>query len=147
MSLKHVDARTAHELKADGGHTYIDVRSMPEYDMGHPEGAHNVPLLHLDPTTRQMRPNPEFLAVIKANYPPDAKLLVGCQMGGRSAQAGQLLVSAGYQDVSNVLGGFGGARDQVTGEVVNEGWADAGLPVEQGAQPGCGYDDLRAEGC
>ena len=33
--------------------------------------------------------------------------------------------------VTNVRGGFGGARDQ-TGRIVIPGWRDAGLPVESG---------------
>jgi len=143
MSLKHVDVKTARELQSDHGHTYVDVRSIPEFEKGHPEGAHNVPLLNLDPQTGQMRPNAEFLSVMQANYPQDAKLLIGCQMGGRSAQAGQILLTAGYQDVSNVLGGFGGARDRATGQVVSQGWVDAGLPVAQEAPPEHRYETLR----
>ena len=142
MSLKHVDARTAHELQSNDDHTYVDVRSIPEFENGHPAGARNVPLLNRDRQTGQMRPNPEFLAVMQANYPPESKLLIGCQMGGRSAQAGQVLVTAGYQNIANVLGGFGGAQDRMTGEVV-EGWVDAGLPVERDAPPENGYEALR----
>jgi E3 ubiquitin-protein ligase RNF13 len=142
MSLKHVDAKTAHELQSNDDHTYVDVRSIPEFENGHPAGARNVPLLNLDRQTGQMRPNPEFLAVMQANYPPESKLLIGCQMGGRSAQAGQVLVTAGYQNIANVLGGFGGAQDRMTGEVV-EGWVDAGLPVERDAPPENGYEALR----
>lgn len=143
VSLKHVDVKTAHTLQTRDGYTYIDVRSVPEYDAGHPKDAHNVPLLHLESATRRMIPNPLFLAVIQANYPPDAKLLIGCQMGGRSTQAGQLLVSAGYQDVANVQGGYGGAQDRRTGEQLAEGWVDAGLPVEQEPPPGGKYEDLK----
>ena len=91
MSVRHVDVHEAHRLQTDDGYTYVDVRSVPEYERGHPEGAHNVPLLHFDTRTGQMKPNPEFLAVMQANYAPDAKLLIGCQMGGRSAPAGDVL--------------------------------------------------------
>ena len=143
MSLKQVDVETAHQLLTEQDHTYVDVRSIPEFQNGHPARASNVPLLHLDPQSGQMKPNPEFLAVMQANYPPETKLLIGCQMGGRSSQAGQILLAAGYQDVANVLGGFGGARDRSTGQVINQGWADAGLPVERDTPPGSGYDDLR----
>ena len=41
------------------------------------------------------------------------------------------LAQAGFTDVTNVRGGFGGAHDQ-TGRVVVPGWRDAGLPVETG---------------
>ena len=142
MSVKHVDVKQAREMQSNEGYTYVDVRSTPEYDQGHPAGAHNVPLLHLDPATRQMLPNPDFLAVMQASHAPDAKLLIGCQMGGRSARAADILAASGYTDVANVLGGFGGARNRMTGEVMNEGWADAGLPVEASATPGGSYAEL-----
>ena len=124
MSLKNVDVQTAYRLQSDDGYIYVDVRSVPEYESGHAKGADNVPLLHLDAATRQMRP-----------YPRGTKLLIGCQMGGRSTQASQLLLSAGYEDVTNVQGGFGGARDPRTGQLIAEGWVDAGLPVEGEESP------------
>ena len=145
MSVKHVDVRQAHALQSDEGYTYVDVRSTPEYDQGHPAGAHNVPLLHLDPATRQMVPNPDFLAVMQASHAPDAKLLIGCQMGGRSARAAQVLAAAGYEDVANVQGGYGGARDPRSGQVLAEGWVAAGLPVEHAPPAGGAYEDLRGK--
>ena len=145
MSVKHVGVKDAHALQTDEGCTYIDVRSTPEYEQGHPAGALNVPLLHFDPATRRMQPNLDFLAVVKATQAPDARLLIGCQMGGRSARAADMLAAAGYTDVSNVLGGFGGARDRATGAVLHEGWAEAGLPVETAATPGGSYEELRAK--
>ena len=143
MGLKNVDVRIAYQLQNEGDHAYVDVRSVPEYENGHPAGARNVPLLHLNPQSGSMQPNPDFVAVIRANFEPGAKLLIGCQMGGRSTQAGQVLLAAGYEDVTNVLGGYGGARDRVTGQPVNEGWVDAGLPTEQETPTGRGYDELR----
>ncbi|MXZ71507.1 MAG: rhodanese-like domain-containing protein [Acidobacteria bacterium] len=142
MSVTQVDVRQAQALRASEDYTYVDVRSVPEYDAGHPAGAHNVPLLHRDPATGMMQPNVQFLDVMQANYAKDANLLVGCQMGGRSSQAAQILVSAGYTNVCNVLGGFGGARDRYTGQVLNEGWADAGLPVDTEPTPGGSYGEL-----
>jgi rhodanese-related sulfurtransferase len=143
MSVTNITVQQAHQKQAEG-HTYVDVRSIPEFANGHPTGAVNVPLLHRDERTGQMMPNRDFLQVMEANFPRDAKLLIGCQMGGRSAQAAELLASAGYTDVANVLGGFGGARDQLTGRVRAEGWAPSGLPVESGDTPGRSYDALRA---
>ena len=143
MSVKNVDVKQAYELQTSLGYTYVDVRSLPEYDKGHPAGAHNVPLLHFDAQVGQMRPNPDFLAVMQASYPLDTKLLVGCQVGGRSAQAAQILDSVGYTDISNVLGGFGGARDPATGHVLSEGWVQAALPVEIKATPNGSYAELK----
>lgn len=145
MSVKDIDVKQARELQQTEGYTYVDVRSVPEYDGGHPAGACNVPLLHRDPATGQMMPNPDFLAVMQANYGADARLLIGCQMGGRSARAAQILASAGYTDVRNVMGGFGGAVDRATGQVVHPGWSGAGLPVETAAGPDASYQDLQAK--
>ncbi len=143
MSIKDVGVQEAHQLQTTGGYTYVDVRSVPEYENGHPEGAHNVPLLHRDSQTGQMTPNPEFLAVMQANYASDAKLLIGCQVGGRSSRAVQMLTAAGYGSAMNVKGGFGGFRDPATGQVVDDGWEQKGLPVESGSPQGMGYDALR----
>jgi len=99
MTIKHITVQQAHQQQVAGA-TYLDVRSIPEFQQGHPQGAFNVPLLHLDPETGQMRPNPEFLAVVKANFPRQAPMVVGCKMGGRSQQACEILASAGFEDVT-----------------------------------------------
>jgi len=126
------------------GHTYVDVRSTAEYAQGHPAGAVNVPLLDRDPHG-QMAPNPDFVRVMQANFPPDAKLLIGCQVGGRSARAAQMLEAFGFKDVTNVQGGFGGARDPMTGRAMAPGWAESGLPVETASPAGLSYADLVAK--
>jgi rhodanese-related sulfurtransferase len=92
--------------------------------------------MHLDPATRQMRPNPDFVTVVQANFPADAPLMIGCQAGARSLTACDLLVAAGYQNVSNVLGGFGGSRGG------DAGWVQAGLPVETTADVAHQYGAL-----
>jgi rhodanese-related sulfurtransferase len=112
------------------GYVYVDVRSVPEFEAGHPAGAINVPILHQDPV-RGMVPNPDFLAVMQANFPRDARIVLGCQVGGRSYRACEILERVGYPHVVDQRAGFGGARDPA-GRVVEPGWLDAGLPVEQG---------------
>jgi rhodanese-related sulfurtransferase len=137
MTIKHVTVQQA-RVDQSSGATYLDVRSVPEFQQGHPEGAFNVPLMHADPVTRQMRPNPEFLDVVRANFPAETQIVVGCQMGGRSQKAAEILSSAGYRDVANVLGGFGGAP-----QMGHAGWVQAGLPVEEKADAAREYDALR----
>jgi rhodanese-related sulfurtransferase len=137
MTIKHVTVHQAHQQQTDGAR-YLDVRSIPEFEQGHPAGAFNVPLLHLDPATGQMRPNPDFLPVVRANFPPDTPMVIGCKMGGRSQQACEILASAGYQDVANVLGGFGGAP-----QMGHRGWAQEGLPVELSGDPAREYSALK----
>ena len=80
----------------------------------------------------------EFLAVVRANFPPGTPIVIGCQMGGRSAKAAEILASAGYQDVANVLGGFGGAP-----QFGHAGWVKAGLPVATKANADRDYEALR----
>jgi rhodanese-related sulfurtransferase len=141
MPIKNVTVRDAHD-KQGQGYTYVDVRSVPEFEMGHPAGAVNVPLLHRDERTGMMMPNREFVQVMQANFPADTKLLIGCQVGGRSVQAAQILNGSGYSDVSNVVGGFGGGRDPMTGAFA-EGWAQASLPVDSSRDGS--YEVLRAK--
>jgi rhodanese-related sulfurtransferase len=123
------------------GYRYIDVRTEPEFTAGHPVGAVNVPVVFPDPATRQMQPNPDFLAVVEAHFPRHARLVIGCQSGMRSQRAAQILAEAGYSDVSNMAGGFGGARSP--GGAVTPGWRDSGLPTESGLPADGGYDALR----
>jgi rhodanese-related sulfurtransferase len=137
MTIKHITVQQAQQQQASGA-KYLDVRSIPEFEAGHPDGAFNIPLLHLDPATGQMRPNPEFLSVVRASFPPETPMVVGCKMGGRSAQACEILATAGYQDLANVLGGFGGAPQH--GHI---GWVQAGLPVETAADPDRQYESLQ----
>ena len=135
---KRVTPPEAADLLAQGWR-YLDVRSIPEFDEGHPQGAANVPLLHLQ--GGRMVPNGDFQRVVEAHYPKDAPLVVGCKSGGRSAQAAALLEAAGYTSVVDMRGGMAGERDMF-GRVSVAGWVEAGLPVETTTGPGQTYADL-----
>jgi len=118
-------------LRQHAGAVYLDVRTAPEFEAGHPEGARHVAVIFFG-AGGAPRPNPDFVREVEAMLAHDTKILVGCQAGTRSQRACELLRDAGYADVTNVMGGFGGARDQ-TGRLVIPGWREAGLPVAQGA--------------
>jgi rhodanese-related sulfurtransferase len=139
--ITHVSTTEAHGLQQEG-HVYVDVRSTQEFAAAHPAGAVNVPLLEPDPDTGQMLPNPDFVRVMQAHFKTDAKVVIGCQAGRRSLRAAQILESFGFTDLVNVLGGFGGAGGM--GGAYDQGWVDAGLPVETGQTPGRAYADLAA---
>ncbi len=126
--LKRVSPVEAKQL-VDEGYVYVDVRSVPEFEAEHPTGARNVPLMHMGPGG--MTPNGEFLSVMEARFPKDAKIVVGCKAGGRSLRAAQLLISHGYGNVVDQRAGFDAARDPF-GQVTEQGWKAAGLPVESG---------------
>jgi len=136
---KQISVTEAHDLQNKGA-VYVDVRSQMEFEAGHPANAVNVPLIDRDPRSGQMMPNADFVEVMKANFPTDTALLLGCQVGGRSQRAAMMLESFGFTDVSNVRGGFAGMRDPM-GRSMDPGWAESGLPIETDA-PGRSYPDL-----
>ena len=137
--MKHVSVVEAHQKQQDA-HVYVDVRSTREFESGHPAGAVNVPLLEHD-DSGQMTQNPDFLRVMKASFAPDTRLLVGCQAGMRSLKAAMMLETFGFTDVSNVKGGWGGARDQ-SGAVLEPGWSTSNLPAETDTPPDRTYEAL-----
>jgi rhodanese-related sulfurtransferase len=124
------------------GWAYLDVRSIPEFDQGHPAGAANVPLLHAQ--AGRMAPNRDFQKVVEAAFPKDAKLVVGCKTGVRSLQAAALMQSAGYTNIVEMRGGFHGERDGL-GRAVVAGWVESNLPVEAKAPPEKTYEGLSAK--
>ena len=142
MAVKRVSPAEARDLMDKEGYVYVDVRSLPEFAAGHPKGAFNVPLMNMGPGG--MTPNPEFLTVMGA-FPRDAKLIVGCQAGGRSARAAAMLESAGYTDVVDQRAGFEGAPDPSSGRVSEPGWRPAGLPVSTEPLPDRTYEALKAK--
>ena len=138
--IKRVSPAEAKQL-VDEGWIYVDVRSEPEFAAGHPAGAHNVPVMNLG--ARGMLPNTDFRPVIEALYPKDTALVLGCRSGQRSLHAARMLVEAGYTRIVDQRAGFDGTRSPF-GQVVEEGWVGAGLPVET-ATPGGSYVELRAK--
>ncbi|HKX11542.1 MAG TPA: rhodanese-like domain-containing protein [bacterium] len=141
MSIEQINPADAKEiLDQDPQSLYVDVRSIPEFTAGHPKGAINIPIMHRG--SYGMEPNSDFLKVAKAVLPKDKKLLVGCQAGGRSQKACEMLEAAGYTQLSNVFGGFGGGRNPETGEP-QPGWKDLGLPVDVDNGEGVSYESLK----
>jgi rhodanese-related sulfurtransferase len=141
MPIRRVSPQEARELMDQEGYVYVDVRSTGEFEAGHPTGAYNVPIAQ--PGPGGMAPNPEFLAVMKANFPTDAKLVVGCLAGGRSARACAALEAAGYTNLVDQRAGYDGAKDPF-GRVVEPGWSRVGLPTTAGPDTERGYAALAA---
>jgi rhodanese-related sulfurtransferase len=130
-------------MENDKDYIYLDVRSVPEFEAGHPRGAINIPILHFSPGLG-MQPNQDFHAVVEANIQKDAKIAIGCKTGARSARACELLSQAGYTNLANVRGGFVGAMDNY-GRIVEPGWSMLDLPVSTEAGEGARYDSLAAK--
>lgn len=68
----------------------LDVREQHEWDAGHVEGAHHVPLSQL---------------LERLDEVPQGQVLVVCKVGGRSAQVVAYLAQQGH-DVVNLEGGM-----------------------------------------
>ena len=143
MPIKQLHPPLAYEsLKSAPGAIYLDVRTEGEFAQGHPAGALNVPVVFIK-GPGQMEPNPNFAEVVQKVISKDTPLIVGCMAGGRSQRACEILEDAGYTNLTNVQGGYGGARD-ASGNVLTPGWRDAGLPVSYDLGDGA-YQALRAK--
>jgi rhodanese-related sulfurtransferase len=141
MAVKRVSPEEARDLMDKESYAYLDVRSVPEFAAGHPTGAYNVPLLDMGPAG--MTPNPDFLAVVEKAFPRDARLVVGCKAGGRSAKAAALLQPAGFTNVVDQRNGYEGTPLPTGG--IEPGWRPKGLPTSTKAAPDHAYDALKAK--
>ncbi len=140
MPIESLDSKAAREqLAARDGAVWIDVRTVPEFEAGHPEGSVNVPWAVLDPSTGGMAHNPDFLPTMQKHYAADTCLYMSCQAGVRSMNACEELAGAGYTALTNVEGGWGGKRDPM-GTVVVTGYAECGLPTANEAST---YETLK----
>jgi rhodanese-related sulfurtransferase len=135
-----VSPAEADRLMREEGYVYVDVRSVAEFEAGHPAGAYNVPVSIPGPSG--LRENPDFLAVACACFAKSQPLVVGCKSGDRSARAARMLAEAGFERVIEQRAGMGGARDPF-GRVTERGWEALGLPCATRAEPGRDYEALR----
>jgi rhodanese-related sulfurtransferase len=130
-------------LESPSDVVYLDVRSAPEFNTGHPPGAINIPIAELNPAAGRMEMNRDFLSLVKQVIPVERRVIVGCQSGGRSQAAAEMMVDAGYRDVCNLAGGFGGVVTP-SGEVIEDGWSTSGYAVERGDGGENSYAALRS---
>ena len=86
-------------------HTLLDVRSLGEWQSGHPSKATHIALGEINSRMGEL--------------PKDKPLIVVCASGNRSAMAATKLAQSGFDDVYNFSGGM-------------SSWQAAGLPVKSG---------------
>ncbi len=135
--------QTAQAIDDDPNTIYLDVRTVSEFDEGHVPGAMNIPVL-IRGADGMMTVNQAFPVVVQACIRRDARIIVGCKSGQRSAQAAEMLVHMGYTNVANMLGGFSG-HPPPTEQIADTGWLGKGLPVECDSGPGKSYAELLAK--
>lgn len=92
-SIPRITAPALAEQLADASRPYVlDVRSAKEWQAGHIEGSHNIPLPNLSERIGQV--------------PERRPVVVHCEGGYRSAIAASLLAAAGRDNVTDLVGGF-----------------------------------------
>jgi rhodanese-related sulfurtransferase len=141
-NILRISPQEANDKLAEG-FTYVDVRTTEEFADGHPAGAVNVPIVLAG--GGGMVHNPDFLPVMHAAFGKDAKIIVGCKVGGRSLRAAQILVGEGFSNVMDQRAGWDGARDAF-GRMSEPGWGRAGLPAEQGQPAGRSWEEMKKKG-
>lgn len=95
VTYKKISPKEAKELLDAGAVTLLDVRTQAEFDSGHIKGAILIPDYELAQKAPTILPD------------KDAKILVYCRSGNRSATASKKLIQMGYTDVLD----FGGIID------------------------------------
>ena len=98
------------KLSYDGGKTlFVDARSNDDYNEGHIKGAITLPVGEFD----------ERVGNLLDNYSPDQSIITYCS--GRTCEdshrLAQMLIDLGYENVSIMIDGF-------------PGWKENGYPVE-----------------
>lgn len=101
--IREVSARDA-ALNPEPGVIYYDCREPNEYALGHIPGAVFLPRGNLE-------------TKVEAVISRDAKVVIYCATGNRSALAADTMQQMGYKDVASMSGGF-------------RGWVEAGGAVE-----------------
>jgi rhodanese-related sulfurtransferase len=102
--IEEVDAREALALHGAGGTTFLDVRDQQEVNLGKIPGA-----VHISRGTMETK--------VEGAVPRDAKIVVYCASGNRSALAADTLRNMGYADARSLAGGF-------------RAWAEAGGDID-----------------
>jgi len=138
---RHSPEETKALLDSGQGYVYLDVRTVEEFEAGHVPGARNIPFMIRG--SAGMAPNPHFVEDVQENFAKDANLVCGCQRGVRSLRAAQILLAAGFANVADMRGGFGGETDQC-GCIVAPGWATSGLPVSKESPAADKYTSLKS---
>jgi rhodanese-related sulfurtransferase len=120
------------------GYTFVDVRSEPEFELGHPPGALNIPLQRVEGD--RLVDNPKFMDVMRAVFRTTDPLLIACRSGTRSQVAIERLKLAGFLQLAELHHGFSGSRDAFGRKL--PGWVQHGLPIETGNGETRGYARL-----
>jgi rhodanese-related sulfurtransferase len=87
-----------------------------------------------------MKPNTEFISLVKTVFQLGDTILVTCRSGGRSAMAVNRLAEAGFKNVYNITDGFEGdlVKDEKSlyyEKRMMNGWKNSGAPWTYNLDP------------
>ena len=102
--IRQVSPSEALEIHKRGGATFLDVRDLPEVNLGRIPGAVHVSRGNLE-------------TKIEGAVKRDAEVVIYCASGNRSALAADTMQQMGYANVCSLAAGF-------------RGWAEAGGEVD-----------------
>lgn len=123
-----VSPRLAWSLFSSGQAKLVDVRSAEERKfVGHVPDSIHVPWATGTSLTR----NPRFVRELEAKTGKDARILLLCRSGKRSALAAEAAAQARFTQVFNVLEGFEGEINTNQHRGGQDGWRFHGLPWVQ----------------
>lgn len=146
MGVRRIDAERAKELlESTDGYVFVDVRTEQEFDDGHVPTAQNVPIFRRGAGGIGLHMNDEFRNVMESRFQKTEKIILGCQKGGRSAKAAEILADGGFTNVFDMRGGFIGETDPF-GTVTFPGWTTRGFPSTTDCKSGDRYRHVEPEG-
>ena len=102
--IRQIDAAEALRKHAAGGVIFLDVRDLPEVNLGKIPGAVHISRGNLE-------------TKIEAVVPRNADVVIYCASGNRSALAADTMQAMGYTTVCSLAGGF-------------RGWAESGGDID-----------------
>lgn len=91
--IKEISAADAIRERSAGKAVFLDVRDLQEVNLGKIPGA-----VHISRGTLETK--------VEAAVPRDARVVIYCASGNRSALAADALAQMGYADVVSLAGGF-----------------------------------------
>lgn len=116
--IRQITSETAWQMLLDDENSLlVDVRTETEWrTVGVPDTtATGRPARFVSWTDEQGTPNPYFADVTTDGIDPDTPILLLCRSGARSNAAAELLMSMGFNQPMNIVGGFESPQDPAAG--------------------------------
>ncbi len=122
-----IDVRTPAEIEYVG-HTNMMDKNVPLHFKDFSKWNEKKKRYADEPFNDNFEKDVEEVVKKKGLTKEDAKVILMCRSGSRSAYATNLLADQGFKQVYTVIDGFEGGKDKKTGHRTKNGWKNAGNP-------------------